>query len=653
MFYPQEMAKISLIVHERDVLAVTRTLADQGIFHQIDVSSYGSSQPAIGSADHWHAQSAAYAALERRILTIMKGLGIEEEVYPTDASIEMIEVSVARPTVEMLEKETFGLIAELTDARKKLEQLERYVHQLEPVVGVDVDIHAFRDQRYIFAMLGIMPVDNLDRLQTSLERVPFVLLTLRREGEQAVVLLFGLRRNADVLERAARSAYLSPLNLPDEYRGTPEQIVSTLRENINSIRQHIAERQGTMAELREVYRERLHVLLWRVRAGRTLTDAMARFGRLHYTYLIMGWVPARRLESLAQELSRVSQDIVIESDIPKRSDSSDDVPVALDNPGILRAFQRLVTTYGRPRYAEIDPTVIVAITFPLLFGAMFGDVGHSFLLVLAGLLLVSRKVRVLRSLADMGKVITICGLAAMAFGFLYGSVFGVEDMLPALWLHPMEDIMHILMTTVLVGIVLLSLGFILGIANDIISRDWGKLLFGYSGISGAVLYWSLVGLGAEISTKNYVLPWPLLAAVATVSCLSVTFSEVLCRLMKGERPLIEGSVGTYIVQSLFELVDTLISILSNSLSYVRVGAFAVAHGGLSAVVFILASMFGGNGGVGYWSIVVLGNLFIVGFEGVIVGIQSLRLEYYEFFSKFFSGGGMRYKPLTLLPEKDG
>jgi V/A-type H+-transporting ATPase subunit I len=115
---------------------------------------------------------------------------------------------------------------------------------------------------------------------------------------------------------------------------------------------------------------------------------------------------------------------------------------------------------------------------------------------------------------------------------------------------------------------------------------------------------------------------------------------------------VDGSLGTYAIQAFFELFETMISLLSNSLSYVRIGAFAVAHGGLSAVIFILADMAGPPQSVGHWIVILVGQLFVVGFEGLIVGIQTMRLEYYEFFSKFFSGGGMGYKPLSLLPPAD-
>jgi V/A-type H+-transporting ATPase subunit I len=105
-------------------------------------------------------------------------------------------------------------------------------------------------------------------------------------------------------------------------------------------------------------------------------------------------------------------------------------------------------------------------------------------------------------------------------------------------------------------------------------------------------------------------------------------------------------------QAFVELFEKLISLFSNSMSFVRVGAFAVAHAGLSGAIFVLALMVGPDKGIGYWLVVVLGNLFIVGFEGLIVGIQTMRLHYYEFFSKFFTGGGALYQPLTPLHAEE-
>jgi V/A-type H+-transporting ATPase subunit I len=140
--------------------------------------------------------------------------------------------------------------------------------------------------------------------------------------------------------------------------------------------------------------------------------------------------------------------------------------------------------------------------------------------------------------------------------------------------------------------------------------------------------------------------------VAICTGLAIMFSEVLIHLVEGERPLIEGGLGTYAIQAPMELFETVISFLSNSLSYVRVGAFAIAHVVLSSVVFLLAELVSPAHGTGYWIIVAIGTVGIVLYEGLIVGIQAMRLSYYEFFSKFFTGGGMRFEPLSLVPDEE-
>jgi V/A-type H+-transporting ATPase subunit I len=652
MLYAREMTEIDLVVPERDVLAITEVLAKRGVFHQID-ASYLSSQTGLGSADEWRERASASAALERQLLSMMNTLGVEEgSPRPTDLA-PATEMEAIRSTAGRLEREAQQVIEELADEQKTLQQLQRYVEQLEPLLSVDIEVSALRDQRYVFSMLGTIPVGHVERLRTSLARIPFVLLTLHQDSQQAVVLLFGTRRNADILERAARSAYLNPLVLPDTYHGTPREIVASLHASIERIREQIAEHKGVMTEMREIRRTQLQDLLWRVRAGRAMADAMARYGRLRYTYLVVGWIPSSEVSELTQKLRESSQEVLVEANLSTRGHADRDVPVALSNPGILHAFQQLVTTYARPSYGEIDPTLLIALTFPLLFGAMFGDVGHGLVLMLLGTLLASRKIRPLRNLAGWGVIVVICGLAATGFGFLYGSIFGLEHVLPALWIRPMENIMQILIVAIVGGFVLLSIALLLGIWNAWMEHDWGKLLFANNGLAGLVLYWSLAGLAAGALIPDLTVPSRALIVLAAISGGGVMLSDLLGRLIERRRPLIEGSLGTYVVQIAFELFETLISFLSNSLSYVRVGAFAVAHGGLSAVSLVLAEMISPARGIGYWAVLALGNLFIIGFEGMIVGIQTLRLEYYEFFSKFFKGGGTRYAPLTATPERDG
>lgn len=656
MFFPEAMTEIELIISAKDLLPVTKVLAGQGIFHQVD-ASYLDAEGRPESVASWKEQAADYAALERQINVTMQALAIEEGSPPSTEQDTILDIETVRPLVEQIEAEVKGANDQLTAGKKNVEQLKNYISQLEPIADVDLDMGMLRDPRYIHSILGNMPTVNLERLETSLSRIPHVLLTLRKGQENSVVWLIGGNFNADILERAARSAYLNPLELSETHEGTPAEIVKSLNADIDHTQKDIERHEAKLAELKEIYKKQLRELLWQVRASRLLADAMARFGRLHYTYLIVGWVPTSRLEVLTQKLKEVSKDIALEATpSPQRGSANHNVPVALENPGILGAFQSLTTTYARPRYEEIDPTILIMLTFPLMFGAMFGDIAHGLLLALLGGLIASKTIPALRSMASLGTVVLVCGLVATLFGFIYGSIFGLENILPNvpllrpfILIQPMENRLEILAITIGAGVVLLSIGFLLNLINAWKARDWARLFFDSNGLVGLVLYWSLLGLGASIALPNFPVSTLVFIVLSLVSGTAVTLSEIFKRLVEGHRPLIDGGIPMFAFQAFVELFEKLISLFSNSMSFVRVGAFAVAHAGLSGAIFVLAELVGrGPQSVPYWIIVILGNLFIVGFEGLIVGIQTMRLHYYEFFSKFFMGGGIPYEPLTPL-----
>ncbi len=650
MFFPKAMTEIELIVPVKDLLAVTRVLSGHGVFHQSDSSySYPGADTENGSAGSWQSKAAAFTGLERRILVTMQTLGVEEGQPPTKDFETITEPDSVLSDVEKLEQVVKDTNDRLVSEQKSLETLQSYLSQLEPVSDVHADFSSLRDSRYVYSVLGIIPASNVERLETSLARVPHVFMTLGFEPQKTVVWLAGAQANADVLERAVRSSYLNPLVLPEGYKGTPAESIKAIQADIQNSKLRISELKKNLIRMADEYKRKLQTLYWQVHTSRMMSDAIVRYGRLRYTYVIVGWVLSDELEVLTQRLKQASKEILIETFPTGRGGHNRNVPVALQHSKLLRPFQLLVTTYARPRYGELDPTWLIAIMFPLLFGAMFGDVGQGMILAVLGTLMASGRVKALRSMASLGGLIAICGLSATLFGFLYGSLFGFEDVIHAFWMTPLHNIMQILTVAIGAGVVLLTLAFLIGIMNNAISRDWGHLIFGHNGIAGFVLYWSLLGLLAANFLPNFPLPNGLIIAFAVAAALSIMFSEVLINMVEGHRPLVEGGFGTYMIQAPVELFEAVISLLSNTLSFVRVGAFAVAHGGLSSAIFILAEMAGPDRGIVYWIVILIGNLFIIGFEGLIVGIQTMRLSYYEFFSKFFSGGGMRFEPLTLKP----
>ena len=222
----------------------------------------------------------------------------------------------------------------------------------------------------------------------------------------------------------------------------------------------------------------------------------------------------------------------------------------------------------------------------------------------------------------------------MLFGLLYGSAFG-EPLLHAAWLHPLEGMWTILLTAVGGGVVLLNVGFALNLINAWRSKDWPRFFLEKNGLVAIALYWTLLGGGVAVGFG--LLPRRVLLLIPVLGVL-LWLQEPLAQCI-WRRP--SPPIGEALVTGFFELFETVTGYASNSLSFIRLGAFAVAHEGLSGLV---VSYSGGRFG---WLILLFGTALLVGFEGVIVGIQALRLEYYEFFGRFFQGRGQPFVPLSL------
>ncbi|MBI5824292.1 MAG: hypothetical protein HZB18_09715 [Chloroflexi bacterium] len=665
MLFPKQMSEVELIVPSKDLVAVTRTLSGYGVFHQVDSAYLGLESQGPNA---WQDKAGAYSTLERRIQAIMQNVGLAEE-YPVKAEIEsVVDMDAVRPGVDRIEEEVKGVSDQLSGERKRLELLESQLRQLEPIADVDVEVGALKKSSFMHSILGVVPSANISRLRTSLLRVPHVFFILREDAQKPVVWILGIRSNSDVLERAAKSAYLNPLSLPDEFGGTPEQITAMLRKEIESAKQRISGFEADLARLGGSYKSELQKLLWDVHISRVMADAIVRFGQLRHTYVVVGWAPTADLEDLTSRLKEASREILIETMATSRSGHHAQVPVALTQNKWLKPIQMLVGTYGHPSYGELDPTLLMAFTFPLLYGAMFGDLGQGLVMLVLGILMHNKIM--MKGMQGLGLLIAYCGVSASLFGYLYGSIFGFEGHLveeylhfhfEPMWISPMENILSLLSIAIDVGIVILMFSFLLGMLNSIRSQDWAHLLFGHSGIAAFVFYICFLAmLGAflgdtalaprvAVAINSLPLPFTTLLAVFGVF---VMFGGFFRNMVEGHT-LIEGKgVGgfmMFLIQSLMDLIETVISMLSNTLSFIRVGAFAVAHGGLSLAIFSLA---GEEPDAGFWITIVIGNLFIIGFEGLIVGIQTMRLHYYEILGKFFHGGGMQFEPLKLSSSQE-
>lgn len=196
-----------------------------------------------------------------------------------------------------------------------------------------------------------------------------------------------------------------------------------------------------------------------------------------------------------------------------------------------------------------------------------------------------------------------------------------------------------LIATIAIGAIIIIFGMLLSVVNALKRGDKGEMIFGHNGIAGIVFYISMI-----IFALNMIFGWGIPGAVFTVliiaSVLMMYMCEPLSNLIAGKKNWLPKQ-GMFYVENLFEIFEVVLSFFTNTLSFLRIGAFSIVHVGMMMVVAVLAK----GGGVGGVAVMIIGNIIVMALEGLIVGIQVLRLEYYEMFSRYFTGRGKEFVSL--------
>ena len=362
-------------------------------------------------------------------------------------------------------------------------------------------------------------------------------------------------------------------------------------------------------------------------------QARASINRVGSFSVIHGWVPKIELARFEKVVQKTAgENFVLDVEDPS---PNEEPPIMIRSSGIVKIFDPIIQIRGRPNYNEINPTPIVTFLFLIMFGMMFGDVGQGAVFAALGYALTRGRSERLRKIGGM---LAICGILAIVFGFLYGSVFLAEILHPILF-RPLNDIMLIIKIAFIFGAAQITLGIVLNIVNKTIQRNRVEVLGGAYGIAGLVFYLGFIsivflsGLSIGRLTQN-------LAVIAvTLAALGVIIVTPLLKSFSRKERLTVGAL-----ESFKELLDVPITFLANSVSYLRIAALALIHGAFSLLAISLTS---GAGLFKALPVYIMLNLLVLVLEGLIVSVQALRLIYYEFFSKFYSGRGAPYSPFKM------
>lgn len=574
------------------------------------------------------------------------------EVLP--ASVDCSGVSLSTADCVSLIHKLDDELCTITEEKSKLQEQIRKCQDSLTDIGHFKDLHYdiesilhFKHVKYRF---GKIAQEYFDKFQEYVySDLHTVFQKCQNDDQYVWGVYFVPAAEADQIDAVYSSLHFERFHLRDEYEGTPAEALQQLHATITDLEAQIQKLDQQIADtLSDSAAEILYAqkLLTTVSENFDIRKLAARTtNKKDVFYILCGWMAEDDAIAFTQEISSDEKVHCIVED--EHGNIYSQPPTKLKNPKFFQPFEMFVRMYGLPAYDEFDPTIFLALTYTFIFGAMFGDVGQGLLLFLGGALLYKYKKM------NLAAIISCAGIFSTFFGFMFGSIFGFEDVISAVWLHPLTHMTQlpfignlntVFIVAIAFGMFLVMTTMIFNIINGLKTHDLESALFGTNGIAGLVFYAAVVVTVFLFMTGNKLPATIVLIVMFLVPLLIIAAKEPLTAWIEKKPRLIEGGVGMFLTQSFFELFEVLLSYFSNTLSFVRIGAFAVSHAAMMEVVLMLAGA--ENGASPNWIVIVLGNLFVCGMEGLIVGIQVLRLEYYEFFSRFYKGTGREFKPYT-------
>ncbi|NLY43783.1 MAG: V-type ATP synthase subunit I [Clostridiaceae bacterium] len=517
------------------------------------------------------------------------------------------------------------------------------IKQLKPMEDTDVPLEKLFNLEFIKFRFGRMPRDSYKKLQTYLQDLEVFMIPASQDADYVWISYFVPVAFEEKIDSIFSSLYFERIRISGKVSGTPAQALAQLQKELSQLNREKEElEQETLRFIEKEKQKFLEVynsIMYLYKAFNVRKYA----AHTQESFYIVGWIPQDDLKSFTDKLDGDDSItyIVEEPEMVK----STKPPTELKNNFLFKPFESLIRMYGLPSYNEVDPTVFIAVTYLFMFGMMFGDIGQGAVLALGGLYMYKKR------RMNLGGVIFAAGLSSMFFGLIYGSVFGNEELLDAWWVvKPMSNINSMLIASVVLGVIFIVIAMLFNILNGIKSRNIAKVLFDKNGIAGFIFYLGVILFALYfVRTGKTMTSILFVFAFFVIPLLCIFMKEPLENLIHRRKEILPEDKGGFFAESFFELFDAVLGFLSNTISFVRVSAFALNHAGLFMAVFILANM---AKGVGNIIVLIIGNVLIIGLEGLIVGIQGLRLEYYEMFSRFFSGEGRPFTPLCADMHKE-
>lgn len=636
------MQAVNIIGFMDEIDDVITVLGESGVFHPDDVSVFYNNTQGFS-----HLQTKNIYA--EHLTNLKASLGLTKRQFP------LVDVSNFNPTYQDIQlfcnkicDELNELVEDRDFAAEQLLETKQNLDETKHFVGLDIEIEKLLELKYVNARFGRLPKDSYVKLENYKDD-PYIDFSVCTEDKAYYwgVYLAPADKTEEI-DRVFSSLFFERCDIIG-VNSTPTLHMKKLTALIPHLEDVYKDTEKRIDDYLSINKERILKYLSKLEELSLYSTIRTKALQYNKSFIIVGWVPTEFAKQLKKRLCKHRSVTVEFSDAKNEIKKSP--PVKLKNCFLARPFEFYTSMYGVPKYNEIDPSLFVAITYIIIFGIMFADVGQGICLTVVGILMYKIKKMAI------GKILAPCGISSAFFGLVFGSVFGFEHLLDPMYKalfgleeKPIEVMSSEMATKIIliaigIGVFLLITAMFLNVYTSIRQKDYGRALFSTSGVAGIIFYSAIVfGIAGQLLFGLPVFSTPYIIFLIVIPFILIFFAEPLGGLVNKEPDWKPESWKDYIVENIFESIEVLLSYVTNTMSFLRVGAFVLVHAGMMMVVFVLAET---AGPIAYWPIVVVGNVIVMVLEALLVAIQVLRLEYYELFSRFYSGEGRPYEPVKL------
>jgi len=661
-----EMRLIELMVLKEDIAAVLEFIGKRGTFQFLG-NSHNEKDSSGSDTDEMQVLMDTDRQYYEELLKA--SVFFEIETGSIDVTNYSAPTAEDRSKVNKFIASYRQLEEKLEEASQKLDKVTDAYKEAKAFSNLKVSYSELEHLSFLSLKIGKIAPENYEMLKDSLLDNAVV---IPLGDDKSRVIVASSKKGRFAMDTELKRCGFIQLDVPEDFQGVPEDVLASMQREKLEAENELEELKVEKNNFAETHKAMLINLLGTFAISKQISEVQRNLESTELVYRIKGWIPLAESQTYMQQLDNITEGrIAIREynpfEVPDVVSGKEQVPVKLTHGKFVKSFERMIFSYGSPLYGTIDPTPFVAIFFTLLFGIMFGDLGQGLVFVLAGILMAKKVIKV-GNWNKFAPIFMSIGITSSLMGLLTGEFFSNETLLEpfAEWVtglfgHPHAPILKLMPSSnpssikamfgvfgvaVAIGFVINTVGLLINIINNIMLKKYDEVFFGKNGLSGAIFFWYVIILIIRMVVFKHaiaVYDWVIIG----ITLFFAAFEEPFENLVAGRRPILSNGFGSFLISGIVGIIEVVSGYLSNTVSFVRVGAFALSHAVLDFLIYTLTQLCGGEGSIAGILILIFGNALIIVLEGMVVAIQVIRLQYYEFFSKFFHETGKEFKPFKF------